>query len=106
LTTISAHGGLVHVVLRVKLVTSEGIFTLVRNSPNLLTFCVANQNSQNDFKINPEVLTMRLQKEISHRPLFLMGSCTITTDTFGFEIDGLKWEERYNTDLYSFWEEQ
>jgi len=93
LTTISAHGGLVDVVLCVNLVTSEGIFALVRNSPNLIAFRVSIQNSQNDFKINPEVLTMKLQKEFSHRTLFLMGSFTITTDQLGCEADHLEWEE-------------
>ena len=39
MSTISAHGGLVHVVLCVRSVTSEGVTVLVRNSPNLLTFC-------------------------------------------------------------------
>ena len=36
MSTISAHGGLVHVVLCVRSVTSEGVTVLVRNSPNLL----------------------------------------------------------------------
>ena len=38
MASISSHGGLVHVVMNVKLVTSEGITALVTNSPNLLTF--------------------------------------------------------------------
>ena len=37
MSTISAHGGLVHVVLDVNSVTSEGITALIMNAPNLLT---------------------------------------------------------------------
>ena len=37
MSTTSAHGGLVHVMLRVKSVTSEGVTALVRNSPKLMT---------------------------------------------------------------------
>ena len=35
--TVSAHGGLVHVAFFVRSVTTNGITTLIRNSPNLLT---------------------------------------------------------------------
>jgi len=46
LTDISAHGGLVHVVLCASFATtSEGIFSLVRNSPNLMTFRVVLNNA-------------------------------------------------------------
>ena len=38
MTTVSAHGGLVHVLLDVNSVTSKGITSLIMNSPNLLTF--------------------------------------------------------------------
>ena len=38
MSTISSHGGLVHVVLCVRSVTSEGVTVVVSNSPNLLTF--------------------------------------------------------------------
>jgi len=41
MTTISAHGGLVHVMLRVKSVTSEGISGLIRNSPKLMTLLLS-----------------------------------------------------------------
>jgi len=38
MSSISAHGGLVHVVLHVHSMTCEGITVLVTNSPHLLTF--------------------------------------------------------------------
>ena len=37
MTSVSAHGGLVHVVMMVGHVTCEGITSLVRNSPKLIT---------------------------------------------------------------------
>ena len=36
--TVSAHGGLVHVAFLIGSATSKGITTLIKNSPNLLTF--------------------------------------------------------------------
>jgi len=38
MSSVSAHGGLVHVVLRVRSVISEGVTILLMNSPNLMTF--------------------------------------------------------------------
>ena len=37
MTSVSAHGGLVHVAMRVRSLTVEGITSLVRNSPKLIT---------------------------------------------------------------------
>ena len=39
--TVSVHGGLIHVALFIGSVTHKGITTLIRNSPNLLTFGIA-----------------------------------------------------------------
>ena len=106
LTEVSAHGGLVHVVLCASFATtSEGIFSLVRNSPNLMTLRVVLSNGCNVIVANPKMVQLRLQQEFAHRPLFLMGRCTITIDIFSYEIENLEWEERYNTDLYSLWED-
>ena len=38
MNTVSAHGGLIHVAFFVGSVTDHGIATLIKNSPNLLTF--------------------------------------------------------------------
>ena len=35
--TVSAHGGLIHVAFLVSSMTSKGITTLIKNTPNLLT---------------------------------------------------------------------
>ena len=40
MTSVSAHGGLVHVVMSVQSLTFEGIISLVRNSPKLITLYV------------------------------------------------------------------
>ena len=45
MSSLSAHGGLVHVVLCVRSVTSEGITVLVVNSPKLMIFsCVCKRS--------------------------------------------------------------
>ena len=41
MNTISAHGGLVHVLFHVSFISQEGMATLIMNSSNLLTFHVA-----------------------------------------------------------------
>ena len=37
MTSVSAHGGLVHVFMMVRSLTAEGIASLMRNSPKLMT---------------------------------------------------------------------
>ena len=37
MTSVSAHGGLVHVVMFARSLTVEGVTSLVRNSPKLIT---------------------------------------------------------------------
>ena len=37
MASVSAHGGLVHVAMRVRFLTVEGVISLVRNSPKLIT---------------------------------------------------------------------
>jgi len=41
MTSVSAHGGLVHVVMVVDFMTGEGIKSLVRNSSSLITLVVS-----------------------------------------------------------------
>ena len=75
--TISDHGALVHVVLCVHTVVTEGITTLIANSPKLDTFhiytsfiCV----SQGD-KLNLRDYNTTLKRKFSNRKLFTCGSC-------------------------------
>ena len=75
MSTIPAHGGLVHAMLRVKSVTSEGVTALVRNSPKLMTLYALLYDDiygDND-KPNLTEFEAGLRQEHSSRPLFVMG---------------------------------
>ena len=77
---ISAHGGLVHVVLYVFKVTTEGIATLIANSPKLetchiYTFFV---RSPEGGQLNLRDYTPSLKRKFSNRKLFTCGSCYLT----------------------------
>ena len=63
---VSAHGGLVHVVFTVGSVTSQGVSTLINNSPNLLSFILC------ETTLNKS-LNASLRKKFSHRKLFTSG---------------------------------
>ena len=63
---VSAHGGLIHVILCVYAVTSKGVATLINNSPNLLYFVLAERTLNDSFKTS-------LRKKFSHRQLFTSG---------------------------------
>ena len=69
LSAISAHGGLVHVVLYVSSVTSKGVSVLVRNSPKLMGFHATLYDVNFIYQYNV--------KQFSHRKLFVMGNFTI-----------------------------
>ena len=123
MSTISAHGGLVHVVLCVRSVTREGIAVLVRNSPNLLILHAVIDDDKiydcNNHIVKPEVLTTYLKQEFSHRHLFSAGSYIVTnvrhlhalererldsTDFLDlFDLLGLEGEQLDSTDLFSLW---
>ena len=69
--TISAHGGLIHVALFVNSVTTNGITTLIRNSPNLLTFGLYEQKQYKESYL--ESLNTSLHKKFAKRKLFTIG---------------------------------
>jgi len=100
---VSCHGGLVHVALCVRSVTSEGIAVLVRNSPNLLTLHLGLNDYDNDSKIKLEELEIRLKQESSYKLLFLTGSYLIDVGHCNSEFQIAQWEREYNTDLFSLW---
>ena len=97
--TVSAHGGLVHVVFDVKSLTAKGIATLISNSPELLTFMVGVMNLvlnvytwdayhyEESFKNN-------LQKRFPGRRLFNAGNFTVEENST-LHIPG--------TDLFPLW---
>ena len=102
MNTISAHGGLVHVLLHVSFISQEGMATLIMNSSNLLTFRVAvrvilQQDPELLFKglaaklprLSHDDVKTELKKRFSCKKLF--------------HIDGFDIEER--TKAHHNWEE-
>ena len=72
--TVSAHGGLVHMVLIVWSVSNVGISSLVRNSPNLLTCLIYTNQFITDDYVNQDTiknLKEGLQQKFSGRKLSL-----------------------------------
>ena len=103
MSTISAHGGLVHVILSVNFVTQNGIAALIDNSPNLITCHVHIRTSAVwCILFNPRDFRSRLEKKYSHRKLFLCGSYYLVKGKIcSHELSGLlKWN---NIDLSSLW---
>ena len=80
---ISAHGGLVHVILSVKRVTLNGIAVLIKNSPRLVTYHVHVQTKADSLTSKDIRLAL---KKFSHRKLFLCGS-------FHFRKEAITMEE-------------
>ena len=73
--TVSAHGGLIHVVLFASSVTVDGIVSLIKNSPKLITLNIYAELISNQGTASPEDrLKKRLQK-FSNRKLF-NGGCS------------------------------
>jgi len=80
--SVSAHGGLVCVYLSVNGLTTEGITTLVRNSPKLIKICVKarhlyDMNGQRLNQRDVQDFSATLKKMFSNRKLFNVGYCLI-----------------------------
>jgi len=73
MTSVSAHGGLVHVIMKVRSLTGKGITLLVRNSPKLLTLhlCVTRAVHHTDGTM--ESFNLTLKKLFCFRKLFTGG---------------------------------
>jgi len=96
---VSAHGRLIHVTFFVRSVSNEGITTLIKNSPNLLTFGL---HEKTRYKRNCfESLSASLGIKFVHRRLFTSGSFDLVLEP----LDENEW--LCNTDLLSlFLQEQ
>jgi len=98
MSSLSAHGGLVHVVLCVRSVTSEGIAVLVTNSPKLITFHAfleqVDENASCEFG-------SRLKSKFSQRLLFILENYKVVQRDLYFTIDFKEYEN--STDLLSLW---
>jgi len=88
MSAISAHGGLVHVILEVNYVFGEGIIVLIRNSPNLLTFYMYVKSIDG---LDEE----DLQNEFSNRKLFTTGGYKQMREGY--------YEYEQHTNLLSLW---
>jgi len=106
LSAISAHGGLVHVVLSGGSVTSDGITTLIKQSPQLLTFHVyVHYVNPDDFSFDIKDFKSILKIAFSERKLFSSGSFKIIRNILniphGWDFSDHLLEQNMN--LTSFW---
>jgi len=77
MSTISTHGGLIHVLLEVRSMASDGISILVRNSPKLMTFHATLHGQigdSNGANCGSTELEPSLRQELSQRQL---SGCTV-----------------------------
>ena len=74
LSTVSAHGGLVHVILCVFTVTYEGTLTLIENSPNLLTLHIVGAIIVKDDFNSVAHFKAMIKEKSPPRKLFTVGS--------------------------------
>ena len=75
MNTVSAHGGLVHVVLSVHFVTQNGIIALIENSLHLIVFHIHIRTlAVWRILFNIKGFNSTLEKKYSNRKLFLCGS--------------------------------
>ena len=105
INTISSHGGLEHVILCVESITVTGIYTLIRNSPNLMSFCAfINQPlCKNGRKWKSKDFKAQTKKEFYHHKLFTIGTFRVAVGNpyfFQYRDDVLM---ELNTDLSSLW---
>ena len=90
-TSVSAHGGLVHTVMDVQLLMAEDIISLVRNSPKLITLYLRIRDG------NMENFNIILKKLLCKRTLFTAGYCSVND---GRSVNVL---QSQGTDLLSLW---
>ena len=111
MNTVSAHGGLIHVAFFVGSVTDHGITTLIKNSPNLLTFGCKQKRSGDDYL---KSLGATLQKKFANSKLFTSGVFGLISGSKGvvyFEVgeyvevdENVEVDEwLQNTELLSLW---
>lgn len=100
MNTVSAHGGLVHVVLSVNSVPSEGITALIENSHKLITcniFTVTQVYDSEGMKVNLKVLKATLKAKLARRKLFTCGNLRLVQENRTY----IRYLEEFleNTDL-------
>lgn len=98
--TVSAHGGLVHVVLSINSVPSEGVTALIENSHKLITcniFAYSEVYDSEGMKVNLKVLKATLKAKYPNRKLFTCGSLRLVQESSKYI--GYVEEFLENTDL-------
>lgn len=106
MSSVSAHGKLVHVVLCVKLVTGEGIATLIANSIKLTVFHVyTDYVSFVGTTFSLDMFKTTLKKKFSERKLFCCGSFDLQLAQKGYNFNWLLEDIsiEHNTCLTSLW---
>jgi len=96
MTSISAHGQLVHVVMNIRSLTGKSITSLVKNSPKLITLHL--HVTIND--MNLEHFNATLKKLFWNRRLFAAGLYELVVSWDINSMDVL-WEQ--GTDLLLLW---
>ncbi|XP_065886988.1 uncharacterized protein [Dysidea avara] len=112
ISSCSAHGGLIHVFLRVATLSIAGIKALIENSPKLLTFqCVLEICDKYNRQLPKEKFlefTDKLKQEFSSRRLFYAGSYRLfqQSDHKIAESEMRLWNSRFleYTDLHNIWD--
>ena len=92
---ISAHGGLVHVVMGVKSFTGDGMLSLVRNSPKLITLHLCGHQLD---KRAMESFNVTLKKTFYYRKLITGGYCMVSNEGY---VTQVLYEQ--DTDLMPLW---
>jgi len=107
LESVSVHGGLVHVALRVGALFTDGITALIENSPSLLTCHIYTDkiiDSANDEDTTLTDMKLNLEKKYSNRKLFTCGSFQLLgtkAGTYFVAMENLLIER--HTDILSLW---
>ena len=102
--TVSAHGGLIHVICEVNSVTVEGINSLVVNSPKLLTMILLSCQSvfnEHGCKVNSKDIISGLRKRFPGRKLFTAGDCRVV-QKHQYHVSSVE-DFVYGTDLGPLW---
>ena len=102
--SVSAHGGLQHVILLVNSMTTDGIVILVKNSQMLITCRVVTVKTMDDEEYEiPTVKVLRttLMERFPHRKLFTMGSYQVEQQHHGPFNDSLLEGTDFNNPLWT-----
>jgi len=96
MTSVSAHGGLIHVFMKVRSLKVDGITSLVENSPKLITLYL---NAETFIGLDTESFSETLSTSFCKRKLFAVGRYVLSDDWDDIEDIEL----REGTNLLPLW---